>query len=138
MATAFYFSSNVPHLNSQHKSINFQSITRNRFCIFRCSGNNLPNSNSSSTGNRGPESENALLKLAWYGSEFLGIATSLFRSPPRAEAPQGSLDLHKDSSGAVDRAILVQTIKEDFERSYFVTGFLLTKLYSSFSLDLIL
>lgn len=60
-----------------------------------------------------------MLKLAWYGSELLGIATSFFR---KTEAPSELRELARDGSGVVDRALLVQTIKEDFERSYFVTG----------------
>ena len=60
-----------------------------------------------------------MLKLAWYGSELLGIATSFFR---KTEAPDEFRELATDGSGVVDRNVLVQTIKQDFERSYFVTG----------------
>lgn len=62
-----------------------------------------------------------MLKLAWYGSELLGMATSFFKSRP--EGPdEVRVELARDGSGVVDRALLVQTIKDDFQRSYFVTG----------------
>ncbi|XP_074573326.1 uncharacterized protein LOC141829701 [Curcuma longa] len=75
----------------------------------------------------GPESENVVLKLAWYGSELLGIAASLFRpSPPTAPAEE-------ISSGAIGsltgRAQVAEAIKEDFARSYFVTGNLTLNAY---------
>ena len=80
------------------------------------------------TTNHDQESQtqnNALLKLAWYGSELLGIAASAFRPPSNEEAPQRLLE-------TIDRAAVVDTIKQDFQRSYFVTGFTIT--ICSFSL----
>ncbi|KAF4386668.1 hypothetical protein F8388_006623 [Cannabis sativa] len=85
----------------------------------RCAGENPPS-------NSATEPENALLKAAWNASELLGIATSFFRSPNNAEAGEVALELARDASGLVDRAAIVKTIKEDFERSYFVTGFSIT------------
>lgn len=71
-----------------------------------------------------------LLKMAWYGSEFLGIAASLFRSPTGTEAPpEGNLELAADGSGLADRALVVDAIKDDFQRSYFVTGNLTLNAY---------
>jgi len=61
---------------------------------------------------------NAFLKVAWYSSELLGIAASAFRSPSdeqEASPPQRLLQ-------TIDRASVVDTIKQDFQRSYFVTG----------------
>lgn len=67
-------------------------------------------------------SENAVLRAAWYGSELLGIAASFFRpSQPPTEG---------DSAGAVEeaasepqgRAQVAEAVKDDFARSYFVTG----------------
>ena len=67
-----------------------------------------------------------MLKVAWYGSELLGIAASLFRSPSNVEAPERVLELAGDGSGVADRSVVVETIKDDFERSIFVTCY--TKL----------
>lgn len=78
--------------------------------MFRCMSGTNPNKESE------PQN-NALLKLAWYSSELLGIAASVFRSPTNEEAsPQRLLQ-------TIDRASVVDTIKQDFQRSYFVTGF---------------
>ncbi|KAJ4832417.1 hypothetical protein Tsubulata_031422 [Turnera subulata] len=98
----------------------------NRIRVIRCNGKD-PTGNSSAK--RESEPENALLKVAWYGSELLGIAASLFRSPSTTEAPRKDPLLDKDASGAVDRATVVETIKEDFEKSYFVTGNLTVDAY---------
>ncbi|RZS01979.1 hypothetical protein BHM03_00031944 [Ensete ventricosum] len=69
----------------------------------------------------GSKSENAVLRLAWYGSELLGIAASFFRPSPSA-AP--SEELRADGSGfATGRAEVAEAIKEDFARSYFVTAY---------------
>ncbi|KAJ1429553.1 hypothetical protein SESBI_08336 [Sesbania bispinosa] len=83
---------------------------------FRCSGTN-PNQQESQPQN------NALLKLAWYSSELLGIAASVFRSPSGEEAPPLRL------LETIDRAAVVDTIKQDFQRSYFVTGDLTLNAY---------
>lgn len=84
-----------------------------------------------STGRRGTEtpsgseSENVVLKAAWYGSEVLGIAASFFRPPRPAEEDAGD---DVADSGASERgtsmgpAQVAQAIKDDFARSYFVTG----------------
>lgn len=77
---------------------------------FRCSGTN-PNEESQQPQN------NALLKVAWYSSELLGIAASVFRSPTNEEPPPQRL------LQTIHRTAVVETIKEDFQRSYFVTGF---------------
>ncbi|CAL9044647.1 unnamed protein product [Musa banksii] len=75
----------------------------------------------------GSRSENAVLRLAWYGSELLGIAASLFRPSP-STAP--SEELRADGLGfAAGRAEVAEAIKEDFDRSYFVTGNLTLEAY---------
>lgn len=85
---------------------------------FRCCAKNTTNQDS--------EPENVLLKIAWYGSEFLGIAASFLRSPTRIEDAGGGVsELSVDAFGKIDRAVVVAAIKEDFQRSYFVTGKLL-------------
>lgn len=91
--------------------------------ILRCSSrmNNETTNTPSSTPDSQPQ--NLLLKAAWYGSEFLGIAASLFRAPKNAvNTPVTSPELAIDESGIIDRASIAEKIKEDFERSYFVTG----------------
>jgi len=73
-------------------------------------------------------SENAVLKAAWYGSELLGIAASLFRPAPSSSSPEGDAAGGGDVEGgaaagaALDRAGVVDAVKADFARSYFVTG----------------
>ena len=70
----------------------------------------------------GSESDNVVLKAAWYASEALGVAASFLRpSPPSPEAtdesaPEQSLSL------SLGRAQVAEAIKDDFARSYFVTG----------------
>ncbi|KAK3009388.1 hypothetical protein RJ639_014651, partial [Escallonia herrerae] len=73
-------------------------------------------STSNSPSKQDSESENLVLKVAWYSSELLGIAASFFRSPSQAEAPRtAGLELSGRDSSAIDRAMVVETIKEDFE-----------------------
>jgi hypothetical protein len=67
-------------------------------------------------------SENAVLKAAWYGSELLGIAASLLRPAPSSTEGEAGGDAEGGAAGALDRAGVVEAIKEDFARSYFVTG----------------
>ena len=133
MATMFSFSSsNVSHLNSlnPYSSLTPQPNPRRSFYRVSCSGEN-PATNSAT--DKGSEPENALLKVAWNASELLGIATSFFRSPKNPESTEVALQLARDGSGSVDRALIVKTIKDDFERSYFVTGF--PKPISDFGLN---
>ncbi|XP_072987105.1 uncharacterized protein [Typha latifolia] len=79
----------------------------------------------STEGIEGSQSENAVLRLAWYGSELLGVAASLFRPPQPAEVLVGD----GDGLGEMGRAMVAEAIKEDFQRSYFVTGNLTIKAY---------
>jgi hypothetical protein len=77
-------------------------------------------------------SEDTVLKAAWYGSELLGIAASLLRpAPPSPEGDAGG-DAEGGAAGPLDSAGVVDAIKEDFERSYFVTG--LEQFLAKFSL----
>ncbi|CAH9096683.1 unnamed protein product [Cuscuta europaea] len=94
--------------------------------IIRC--NNAKNQKI--TSSTGPE--NMVLKVAWYGSELLGIVASLLRSSPASsetKPPEGKTELASDGSGVVDRSLAVDAIKEDFPRSYFVTGNLTMGVY---------
>jgi len=70
---------------------------------------------------KGPEPDNVLLKIAWYGSELLGIAASVFRSPETSPIVTG-FEVPVDCSGRAVRVAVVDSIKQDFKRSYFVTG----------------
>ncbi|XVF73129.1 hypothetical protein PTKIN_Ptkin12aG0177100 [Pterospermum kingtungense] len=131
MAATISFSSINPHVNSLRRRINLrQNYGHNKIDRIRCSGENSnTKSNSPTTKESAPE--NALLKVAWYGSELLGIAASFLRPPSNAEqAAQNNIELGGDGSGAIiDRASVVETIKDDFERSYFVTGQLTLDAY---------
>uniref|UniRef100_A0A2P2JZN3 Uncharacterized protein MANES_05G030400 n=1 Tax=Rhizophora mucronata TaxID=61149 RepID=A0A2P2JZN3_RHIMU len=120
MASSFLsFAPLTVNLNSHRHPTIFSPDFRGRINRIRCNGE-TPTTNSSSK--RGSEPENALLKLAWYGSELLGIAASFFRSPASIVAPQLDLKPATEELEALDRATVVNTIKEDFQRSYFVTG----------------
>ncbi|XP_024032205.1 uncharacterized protein LOC21404341 [Morus notabilis] len=126
MATIVPFSSSLPNFNSRLHSI-YQPIPRHKLYRFRCAGEN-PTTNSDVETESVPE--NALLKVAWNASELLGIAASFFRSPEdRNSAEQEASVLARDGSGPVDRAVIVQAIKQDFDRSYFVTGNLTLDAY---------
>ncbi|KAH9609060.1 hypothetical protein KSS87_021820 [Heliosperma pusillum] len=95
---------------------------------FKCRGFSKANDDTSSNSalkkqkKDVTEPENVVLKVAWYASELLGIAASAFQ-PPRPAAPVDEYqELTANASGIVDRAVVVDAIKQDFERSYFVTG----------------
>ncbi|XP_078446210.1 nuclear transport factor 2 (NTF2) family protein [Wolffia australiana] len=77
----------------------------------------------------GSQSENVVLKAAWYGSEILGIAASFFRPasenrPQREQTPVGAEEL-----GSPGRDRVVEAIRLDFQRFYFVTGDLTLNAY---------
>lgn len=119
MAAAVSLGSIPYPLKTQYHCCTFQPTNCRKLYRIRCNGQN---SSSNSSAKRESEPQNALLKVVWYGSELLGIAASFLRSPSNVEIPQKDLKLARDGSEAVDRAIVVETIKEDFARSYFVTG----------------
>uniref|UniRef100_A0ACD5V2E9 Uncharacterized protein n=1 Tax=Avena sativa TaxID=4498 RepID=A0ACD5V2E9_AVESA len=79
----------------------------------------------------GSESDNVVLKAAWYASEALGVAASFFR-PPSPVGDAVAADDEGASSGSVStlgRAQVAEAIKDDFARSYFVTGNLTLRAY---------
>lgn len=122
MATILSYTLISPQLNSKNRAgLILRPNQLPRIYKLRCTGQNSRGANSS-TNKESNESENVLLKVAWYSSELLGIAASVFRSPAAVETPTTSRELAGDGSGAVDRAMVVETIKDDFQRSYFVTG----------------
>ncbi|KAF7010328.1 hypothetical protein CFC21_024750 [Triticum aestivum] len=105
----------------QNAGVLIQQPSRRRF---RLNAQRKPGSTSTSprTGTpSGSESDNVVLKAAWYGSEALGIAASFFR-PPSPEADAGAADDGTSESQPVGRAQVAEAIKDDFARSYFVTG----------------
>ncbi|WZZ48660.1 hypothetical protein YC2023_048767 [Brassica napus] len=91
-----------------------------------CRGQSPPtNEPQTTTSKGGGEPENVLLKIAWYGSELLGIAASAFRSPASPPPPtttEQDYEIPVDCSGRAVRVAVVDSIKHDFKRSYFVTG----------------
>ncbi|XP_052192317.1 uncharacterized protein LOC127801344 [Diospyros lotus] len=117
-STALSFASAAPNLYRRHHI--FRPSHHPRVHKVRCNAEEPPT--NSSTKPDTTEPENVLLKMAWYGSEILGIAASFFRSPSNVDASDGALGLSMDGSCLVDRAVVVETIKGDFQRSYFVTG----------------
>lgn len=110
----------APKLHSPRSHLIFRPNHSHKLHKLRCCAKNSTNNSSSS--NEESEPENVLLKIAWYGSEFLGVAASLLRSPEKVRDAGASVELSVDESGKIDRAAVVGTIKEDFDRSYFVTG----------------
>ncbi|CAM8960348.1 unnamed protein product [Rhodiola kirilowii] len=67
------------------------------------------------------ESENVV--LAWYSSELLGIAASVFRSSQNTtiESPAPATTGGNEVPLVLDRETVVKSVKDDFSRSYFVT-----------------
>lgn len=114
----------------------FRRNNRRRFQAtgVSCRGQNPPSNESQTTSRGGGEPpENVLLKIAWYGSELLGIAASAFRSPP-SPPPNNTravpdYEIPVDCSGRAVRVAVVDFIKQDFKRSYFVTGDLTPAVY---------
>ncbi|KAL5727442.1 hypothetical protein ACHQM5_000638 [Ranunculus cassubicifolius] len=81
------------------------------------------------TAKEGPDSDkNALIKLAWYSSELLGIAASFFRSPATASSSP-KRNLIEQETAILDRKQIMESIKDDFQRSYFITGDLTLAAY---------
>ncbi|XP_059651351.1 uncharacterized protein LOC132298970 isoform X2 [Cornus florida] len=128
MATILPFAYTTPQLRSHNRCVIFRPSHGRNIFKFRCKGENST-SNSNSTTRGDTEPENVLLKMAWYSSELLGIAASFLRSPSKVEAPDRGSELVGDGLGVVDRGMVVETIKEDFQRSYFVTGNLTLNAY---------
>ncbi|XP_008810114.1 uncharacterized protein LOC103721622 [Phoenix dactylifera] len=113
----------IPHLNSRHRHASRWPPLR-KSCDFRRYGRKP----SSPASDGDTQSENAVLRMAWYGSELLGIAASFFRPAPPT-APVEDLVGDGDGLGSMTRAQVVEAIKEDFQRSYFVTGNLTVNAY---------
>ncbi|KAM0950154.1 putative NTF2-like domain superfamily protein [Dioscorea sansibarensis] len=113
MASAFSFSPSFPGLAP--------ILRPRRRDVLRCSAPRQ----TSSGGDEASQSENALLKVAWYGSELLGIAVSFFRPARSTE----ELAVTTDVLEKIDRTQVVEAIKQDFQRSYFVTGNLTLNAY---------
>ncbi|XP_010933970.1 uncharacterized protein [Elaeis guineensis] len=113
----------IPHLNYRHQHASRYPPLR-KSSDFRRHGRKP----SSPASDGGTQSENAVLRLAWYGSELLGIAASFFRPAP-PPAPVQELAGDGDGLGSMTRAQVVEAIKEDFQRSYFVTGNLTLNAY---------
>ncbi|KAL8166977.1 hypothetical protein V2J09_008476 [Rumex salicifolius] len=130
MATLLSKASMTPRIPDRRHQIHAgnNGLKTNRLKCYAQNPTPSDGANSSSPAKQESEPDNALLKLAWYGSEMLGIAASFFRSPPPTSAAEDSL-LAVDDSGTIDRAALVTSIKDDFERSYFVTGNLTLAAY---------
>lgn len=66
-----------------------------------------------------------LVKLAWYGSEAFGKIVSGFRPSLSAREAKEEEEEEEQFVGSVSRRDVVEAIRKDYERSYFVTGGLL-------------
>ncbi|KAK6918333.1 Protein of unknown function DUF2358 [Dillenia turbinata] len=133
MTSALTFASSAPNLNTRTLFPISQPKQNPKICRLSCNTQNpVTNSSAKTRQEQEPavsEPENVILKLAWYGSELLGIAASWVRSPSTVEARSDEIELAVDGSGSADRALVVESIKEDFQRSYFVTGNLTLNVY---------
>lgn len=115
----------LPHSSSFRSSsprickIVKKNNSKNIYCR---SDNRSPSPEESNSNN------NILLKLAWYGSEALGIAASVFR-PSTTAQPSGEKSSQDEIVGSIPKDAVVDAIKKDFEKSYFVTGNLTTIIY---------
>ncbi|RZC57138.1 hypothetical protein C5167_004442 [Papaver somniferum] len=116
--------------NSVHSGVIIRQTNTRKFHTVQCTGKNT-RSTSSSTSSPNDSDKNVFLKLAWYGSELLGIAASFLRQPPSSEVQKNEVELigNDESGGVIERDQVVKTIKQDFERSYFVTGNLTLDAY---------
>ncbi|KAJ6800642.1 uncharacterized protein M6B38_200280 [Iris pallida] len=121
--TLFFLSSPRPNSSRRRSPLLRRNSHARAVNIRSCAGK--PGSSGGSEA--GSESGNAVLKAAWYGSELLGIAASFFR--PSTAPPDQVEEVVSDGSGPVGRARVVDAIKEDFARSYFVTGNLTPSAY---------
>ncbi|KAL9245357.1 hypothetical protein vseg_019019 [Gypsophila vaccaria] len=131
MASCLSQASATPHLSiqkispvdtPQHGRITTRTCNLKCYALGNAKDSSSIKSSQNKQGKDGTEPENVVLKVAWYASELLGIAASVLRPPSSDSATDEYQELATDGSGIVDRAVVVETIKQDFERSYFVTG----------------
>ncbi|XP_057849821.2 uncharacterized protein LOC131060568 [Cryptomeria japonica] len=82
------------------------------------------------SGDSNTSSSNVVLKIAWYASEALGVAASLFKptSNPSEQHSQSQL-LQDEVTGSIPRDAVVDAIRNDYQTSYFVTGNLTISIY---------
>lgn len=64
------------------------------------------------------DSPNFVLRAAWYGAEALGNVAALFNPKPSVDFSDSSDTLQ----GALGRDYVVQSIVDDYDKGYFVTG----------------
>ncbi|XP_068634512.1 uncharacterized protein [Aristolochia californica] len=125
MTATLPFLSPIPYLHAHRKLLFRSNESRRKTINFQCSSKNRNFSNDEDS-----QSENLVLKMAWYGSELLGIAASFLRSPADATKAGGEVAVSGDEElGVMGRAQVVEAIREDFRRSYFVTGNLTLNAY---------
>lgn len=60
-----------------------------------------------------------LVKAAWYGSEAFGKLVAAFRPPRSLEVEEDQQEIF---DGPLARKDVVELIRKDYDRSYFVTG----------------
>ncbi|XP_011628905.1 uncharacterized protein LOC18424121 isoform X2 [Amborella trichopoda] len=115
--------SNDPSLPIALPGKNFQWKYNRKICNLLCSAKKPVSSDGGD-----PRASNLLLQLAWYGSELIGIAASFFRPSKNGDFDR-NLELAGNIEGNLSREAVVDCIKEDFQRSYFVTGNLTLNVY---------
>lgn len=123
MASALCFSSSIPHLGSGHRTAPLRARGTGGLRL------HARKESSPATGETGSESENVVLRAAWYGSEVLGIVASFFRSAPQTPPTSSEIGVEDWPGSVTGQAQVVEAIKKDFDRSYFVTGNLTLNAY---------
>ncbi|XP_047315611.1 uncharacterized protein LOC124919420 isoform X2 [Impatiens glandulifera] len=130
MVTSLLASTQTSNLYHLHRyAVSTSHNQHRRTCNIRSGGDNSTKETIITPSKRETEPKNVLLKAAWYSSELLGIAASILRSPPSVNVSNPSPKFIPDEEGAISRVAVVETIKEDFQRSYFVTGNLTLDAY---------
>ncbi|MCO5595492.1 hypothetical protein L7F22_063391 [Adiantum nelumboides] len=97
------------------------SRSRARYSTIRAERNNSgdasPRSASMSTND---ESPNFVLRAAWYGAEALGNIAQLFNPKPSDDVSDSSVS--DTLQGPLGHDYIVQSIIDDYDKGYFVTG----------------
>nr|AVX27675.1 hypothetical protein [Hymenophyllum caudiculatum] len=69
---------------------------------------------------------NIVLRLAWYGAEALGNIVAVFNPKPPESLPESGADTMQ---GPLTRENVVEAVKDDYVKAYFVTGNVSTGIY---------
>ena len=91
-------------------------------------------SGTSAVNDGDDERGNIILRAAWYGAEALGNIVSAFSPKNPAVTLSDASDASDAFQGPLARDFVVQAIKDDYEKGYFVTGWFCFLSVNSFGL----